>query len=137
MSYKRLWTKAVSFSSWREETLDWSLDREKNQKRNKIDYLIKWKKTPNKWRVSGICCSPHRTGKYGTRPFYGGSGCRAVAHTHPAGSKNALGPVGIPLLGRLRRRAINPTLPKEVKAWGEGPLRPKDNNKKCLPRDSQ
>ena len=56
--------------------------------------------------------------------FFGGSGCRAVAHAHPAGSKNALGPVGIPLLGRLRRRAINPTLPKEVKAWREGPLRP-------------
>ena len=30
--------------------------------------------------------------------FYGGSGCRAVAHTHPAVSKNALGPVGIPLI---------------------------------------
>ena len=29
--------------------------------------------------------------------FYGGSRCRAVAHTHPAVSKNALGPVGIPL----------------------------------------
>ena len=76
----------------------------------------------------GICCSPHRAGKYGTTPFYGGSGCRAIAHAHPAGSKNAFGPVGIPLLGRLRRRAINPTLLKEVKAWGEGPLRPKDKN---------
>ena len=26
----------------------------------------------------------------------------------------------------LRRRAINPTSPKGVKAWGEGPLRPKE-----------
>ena len=51
-----------------------------------------------KLRASGICCSPHRTGKYGTKPFYGGSGYRAVAHTHPAGSKYALGPVGIPLI---------------------------------------
>ena len=25
---------------------------------------------------------------------------------------------------RLRRRAINPTPPKRVKAWGDGPLRP-------------
>ena len=69
--------------------------------------------------------------------FYGGSGCRAVAHAHPAGSKNALGPVGIPLLGRLRRRAINSTLPKEVKAWGEGPLRPKDKFKIRKRRASQ
>ena len=82
---------------------------------------------------SGICCLPHQTGKYGTRPFYVVSGCRTVAHTHPAVSKNALGPVGIPLLRRLRRWAINPTLPKQVKAWGEGPLRPKDINKNCLP----
>ena len=29
--------------------------------------------------------------------FYGGSGRRAVAHTRPAFSKNAYGPVGIPL----------------------------------------
>ena len=29
-------------------------------------------------------------------------------------------------LGRLRRRAMNPTSPKGVKAWGEGPLRPKE-----------
>ena len=84
-------------------------------------------------QCSGICCSPHRTSKYGTRPFYGESRCRAVAHAHPACSKNAFGPVGIPLLGRLRHRAINPTLLKEVKAWGEGPLRPKDIHKKCLP----
>ena len=90
-----------------------------------VGFLLKWASR----RASDICCSPHRTDKYGTRPFYGGSGSRAVAHAHPAGSKNALGPVGIPLLGRLGRRAINPTLPKEVKAWGEGPLRPKDKFK--------
>ncbi len=59
---------------------------------------------PGTWRgvrpivICGICCPPHQTGKYGTRPFYGGSGRRAVAHTRPAVSKNALGPVGIPLI---------------------------------------
>ena len=55
--------------------------------------------------------------------FFGGSGCRAVAHTRPAFPKNAYGPVGIPLIkGRLRHRTINPTSPKGVKALGEGPL---------------
>ncbi len=34
----------------------------------------------------------------------------------------------LPFLGRLRRRAINPTLPKEVKAWGgEAPLETEGN----------
>ena len=59
--------------------------------------------------------------------FVGGTGRRAVAHTRPAFPKNAYGPVGIPLvIGRLRCQAMNPTLPKEVKAWGEGLLRPKE-----------
>ena len=57
--------------------------------------------------------------------FYGGSGCRAVAHTHPAVSKNALGPVGIPLLGGAPGDKPNP--PEGDKSfWGDGPLRPKD-----------
>ena len=33
-------------------------------------------------------------------------------------------PSAFPFSGRLKRRAINPTPPKRVKAWGEGPLRP-------------
>ena len=33
-------------------------------------------------------------------------------------------PSAFPFSGRLRRRAINPTPPKRVKAWGDGPLRP-------------
>ena len=49
-------------------------------------------------KYCGICCSPHLTGKCGTRPFLGGSGRRAVAHTRPAFPKNAYGPVGIPLI---------------------------------------
>ena len=49
-------------------------------------------------RSGGICNSPHLTSKCGTRPFLGGTGRRAVAHTRPAFSKNAYGPVGIPLI---------------------------------------
>ena len=56
--------------------------------------------------------------------FFGGSGRRAVAHMRSAFSKNAYGPVGIPSLGVPQ--AINPTSPKVVKAWGEGPLKPKE-----------
>ena len=33
-------------------------------------------------------------------------------------------PSAFPFSGRLRHRAINPTPPKRVKAWGDGPLRP-------------
>ena len=44
----------------------------------------------------GICSTSHRTWKCGTRPFFGGSGRRAVANTRPAFAKNAYGPVGIP-----------------------------------------
>ena len=51
------------------------------------------------------------TGKYGTRPFFGGSGRRAIAHTRPAFPKNPYGPVGIPLI----RGASG------VKAWGSPP----------------
>ena len=39
-------------------------------------------------------------------------------------SKNASDPSAFLFSGRLRRRAINPTPPKMVKAWGDGPLRP-------------
>ena len=48
--------------------------------------------------ICGIYSSPHPTGQCGTRPFYGGSGRRAVADTRPAFPKNANGPVGIPLI---------------------------------------
>ena len=39
-------------------------------------------------------------------------------------SKMPRTPSAFPFSGRLRRRAINPTSPKRVKAWGDGPLRP-------------
>ena len=59
---------------------------------------------PDTWRgvrpivICGIWCTPHLTGMYGTRPFLGGTGRRAVAHTRPEFAKNTLGPVGIPLV---------------------------------------
>ena len=67
------------------------------------DYTAGWSATRHLERcrtrlICGICCSPHPTGKCGTRPFYGGSKRRAVAHTPPAFAKNAWGPVGIPLI---------------------------------------
>ena len=44
---------------------------------------------------------------------------------HASGSsKNALDPSALPFSGHFRRRAINPSPPKRVKAWGDGPLRP-------------
>ena len=73
----------------------------------------------------GICCTPHLTSICGTRPFFGGSGRRAVAHTRPAFPKNASGPVGIPLI-RGASGAGWSTQPKGVIAWGEDALRPKE-----------
>ena len=79
------------------------------------------------YSCSGICCAPHLTGKYGTRPFLCWVRTQGRSPHAPGISKNAYGPIGIPLIkGRLRRRAMNPTSPKGVKAWGEGPLRPKE-----------
>ena len=73
-------------------------------------------------KYCGICYSPDLTSKCGTRPFFGGTGRKAVAHTRPGVSQKSLRPHRhSPYYGRLRRRAINPTLPKEVKTWGEGP----------------
>ena len=50
--------------------------------------------------ICGIWCTPHLTGMYGTRPFFGWDRRRSVAHTRPEFAKNALGPVGIP--GQIR-----------------------------------
>ena len=59
------------------------------------------------------------------KAFYGGSGRRAVAHTRPTFPKMPTAPSAFSWLEAPTRHAINPTLPKEVKAWGEGPLRPR------------
>ena len=46
----------------------------------------------------GICCTPNRTCKCGTRPFLR-SGRRAGAHTRPAWPKIPTAPSALPLLG--------------------------------------
>ena len=74
--------------------------------------------------ICGIWWPPHPTGMCGTRPFFGGSEGRAVAHTRPAFQKNAYGPIGIPLIRGVSGTGWWP--PKGVKALGEGPLRPKE-----------
>ena len=58
------------------------------------------------------------------KAFFGGCEGRAVAYTRPAFPKMPTAPSAFPWLGAPQE--INPTLPKEVKAWGEGPLRPKE-----------
>ena len=63
--------------------------------------------------ISSICCSPHPTGKCGTRPFYGGSGCRAGAHTRPAFPKMPTAPSAL--------RAMNPIPQREQKPGGKAP----------------
>ena len=77
----------------------------------------KWDPTTESAKCCGICSTPQRTWKCGTRTFFGGSGRRAVAHTRPAFPKNAYGPVGISLIRSARRS----TPPKGVIAWGKAP----------------
>ena len=88
---------------------------------------------PDTWRgirprlICGIWCTPHLTGMYGTRPFFGWDRAQGRSPHAPGVCQKCLRPRRhSPCYGRLRRRAINPTLPKEVKAWGKGPLRPKE-----------
>ena len=70
----------------------------------------------------GICPPSHQPDEYGTRPFLGWGQAQGRSLHAPGISKIASDPVGIPLKkGRHRRRAINPTPPKRVKAWGDGP----------------
>ena len=76
--------------------------------------------------ICGICCTPHLTGKCGTRLFLGGSGRRAGAHTRPAFPKMPTAPSAFPLLGAPQARGDVSKPPKGVKAWGEGLLRPKE-----------
>ena len=69
----------------------------------------------------GICWPPHLTGKCGRRPFYGGSGRRAVAHTRPAFPKNAYGPLGIPLIrgaGQWTQTLLREWKPEGKAPWG-------------------
>ena len=62
--------------------------------------------------------------EYGTRPFLRWVLSQGRSPTRQAVPKMPQTPSAFPFSGRLRRRAINPTPPKRVKAWGDGPLRP-------------
>ena len=57
----------------------------------------------------------------GTRPFLGGSGRRAEAHTRLAVQKMPRTSSALPFLRRFRRQVINLTPPRRVKAWGTRP----------------
>ena len=72
--------------------------------------------------ISGICCSPHLTGKSGTRPIFQVGPGAGPEPTRARLSQKCLGPRRHSTYwGRLRHRAINPTSPKGVKAWGKAP----------------
>ena len=64
------------------------------------------------------------TYEYGTRPCLRLVLSQGRSPTRQAIPKMPRTPSAFPFSGRLRRRAINPTPPKRVKAWGDGPLRP-------------
>ena len=64
---------------------------------------------------------PHRTGKCGTKLFFGGTGCRAGAHRRPAFSKNTNGPVAIPLLEAPQAPGNKPNPPEGGKSLGDPP----------------
>ena len=61
------------------------------------------------------------TYEYGTRPFLRWVLSQGRSPTREAVPKMPRTPSAFPFSGR---RAINPTPPKRVKAWGGGPLRP-------------
>ena len=60
----------------------------------------------------------------GTRSFLRRVLSQGRSPTRQAVPKMPRTPSAFPFSGRLRRRAINLTPPKRVKAWGDGPLRP-------------
>ena len=62
--------------------------------------------------------------EYGTRPFLRWVLSQGRSPTRQAVPKMPRTPSAFPFSGCLRRRAINPTPPKRVKACGDGPLRP-------------
>ena len=68
-----------------------------------------------------ICWPPHLTGKYGTRPFLGGTGRRAVAHTRPEFPKMPTAPSAFPLLGAPQAPGDKPNLPEGSKSLGGRP----------------
>ena len=63
--------------------------------------------------------------EYGTRPFLRWARSQGRSPHASGKAKNTFGPSAFPFSGRPRRQAMNPT-PKEVKACGDGPLRPEE-----------
>ena len=75
----------------------------------------------------GHCCYLSYTPpafECGTRTFLRWVLSQGRSPTRQAVPKMPRTPSAFPFSGRLRRRPINPTPPKRVKAWGDGPLRP-------------
>ena len=59
--------------------------------------------------------------------FWVGTGRRAVAHTARSLPKMPTAPSAFPLLGAPQAPGNEPNPPRKgIKAWGEGPLRPKE-----------
>ena len=80
-----------------------------------------WQEIPS-FNLSCICRPTPQPDECGKRPFYGGSGRRAVDQMRPAAPKKSR-PIGIPLKKEsLRRQAINIAPTRRVGIWGDGPL---------------
>ena len=80
--------------------------------------------------ICGICCSPHLTGKCGTRPFFRWVQVQDRSPHTPGIPKNAKGPVGIPLIrGASGAGQWTQPTPEGGKSLGDGPLRPKEISK--------
>ena len=84
---------------------------------------------PDNWRevlcyysCCGICCSLHRTGKCGLRPFLWVWVQGQSLHA-PCMVKNTYGSVGIPLIRGTSGSGQLTQPPQGIKAWGDGPLR--------------
>ena len=75
--------------------------------------------------ISSICCWPHLTGKFGTRPFFRWVWVQGRSPQTPGIPKNAYDLVGIPFI-RGASGAWWWTPLKRVKALGDDPLRPKE-----------
>ena len=71
--------------------------------------------------ICGICCSPHLTGKCGTRPFFRWFRAQGLSQHAPDIPQNAYGPVGNPLLEAPQAPCDQPKPPKGVIAWGKAP----------------
>ena len=64
-----------------------------------------------------ICCTSHELDECGSRPFWDGSGCRAVTQ-HVRQLQTCLGPRRhSPKKGCLRRQVLSLTPPRRVSAW--------------------